>query len=327
MKLKAIIVTTMCLFMACQGMYAQGKLGGFLKKVNKALENTNQALEDVNNTLDGKVLSTASNGMTKTLSPTRDLQLDFVECYDEGHDVVVSLKMTNITDNEIGLHWGRGRGYDDLGNTYEFDDGGFTIGGKDVSPLGVGLPPEIPMKTLIRLKNVDSEAVSIKKLVIDTHQYKGFEVRNIPIARGQEVAQAENAGTDNAEAGSVKVLSPTRLLKLEYKGNTVEGNNNVSIDFLVTNTGDEEVGLNSGSGRAWDDEGNMYEFGENEFTISGKCVSSIGVPIPAGIPVKGCIVLKGISKSAKTIKLVKFDTYQYKGFEIKEMAIDWKKEE
>ena len=321
MKRNILLMLCACLLMASTNAQAQNKFGNFLKKVNKALEETNQKLEDVNNTLDGKVLSTASNGKTKTLSPTRDLQLEFVECYDEGHDVVIVLKMTNITDKEIGLNWGEGKGYDNLGNAYEFDYNLFTVGGKQVSPSGVGVPSDIPLKALIRLKDVNTEATSIKKIEIDTYQYKGFEVRNIPIIRGQETRQTVSSGSDTSN--STSVLSPTRQLKLEYKNNLIEGSNNVIINFLMTNTKSEEIHLNWGSGRAWDDQGNMYEYGEDEFTVSGKAVGPTGVPIPGEIPVKCEILLKGVSKNAKVIKLVKFDTYQFKGFEIKNIPINW----
>ena len=85
----------------------------------------------------------------------------------------------------------------------------------------------------------------------------------------------------------------------------------------MTNTQSEETYLNWGGGRAWDDQGNMYEFGGDEFTVGGKAVGPTGVPVPGEIPVKCEILLKGVSKNAKIIKLIKFDTYQFKGFEIK----------
>lgn len=321
MKRNIFFMFCACLLMASTNAQAQSKFGNFLKKVNKALEETNQKLEDVNNTLDGKVLSTASNGKTKTLSPSHDLQLEFVECYDEGHDVVVVLKITNTTDKEIGLNWGGGKGYDNLGDTYEFDYNFFTIGGEQVSPSGVGIPSDIPLKALIRLKDVNAEATSIKKVEINTYQYKGFEVRNIPITRGQETGQNISSGSDASDATSV--LSPTRQLKLEYKDNLIEGSNNVLINFLMTNTQSEETYLNWGGGRAWDDQGNMYEFGGDEFTVGGKAVGPTGVPVPGEIPVKCEILLKGVSKNAKIIKLIKFDTYQFKGFEIKNIPVNW----
>ena len=321
MKRNIFFMFCACLLMASTNAQAQSKFGNFLKKVNKALEETNQKLEDVNNTLDGKVLSTASNGKTKTLSPSHDLQLEFVECYDEGHDVVVVLKITNTTDKEIGLNWGGGKGYDNLGNTYEFDYNFFTIGGEQVSPSGVGIPSDIPLKALIRLKDVNAEATSIKKIEINTYQYKGFEVRNIPITRGQETGRNISSGSDASDATSV--LSPTRQLKLEYKDNLIEGSNNVLINFLMTNTQSEETYLNWGGGRAWDDQGNMYEFGGDEFTVGGKAVGPTGVPVPGEIPVKCGILLKGVSKNAKIIKLIKFDTYQFKGFEIKNIPVNW----
>ena len=301
-----------CLFMFCSGVQAQGKFGNFLKKVNKTLEETNQTLEDVNNVLDGKDVSTDENGETKIVSPTRDLQLKFEKCYDEGHDVVVALKITNTTDKEIGLNWGGGEGYDNLGNAYKFGSDEFTIGGRDVSPLGAPVPAGIPAKALIRLEDVNDKATSIKKLIINTYQYKGFEVRDIPITRDQSAGQ---------ENDSVRFLSPTRLLELEYKDSYIEETNDLVINFKITNTGDEEIGLNWGSGRAWDDDGNMYEFGSSEFTVSGKEVSPTGVGIPAGIPVNACIILRGVNKKATVIKLVKFDTYQYKGFEIREVPV------
>ena len=164
-----------CLFMFCSGVQAQGKFGNFLKKVNKTLEETNQTLEDVNNVLDGKDVSTDENGETKIVSPTRDLQLKFEKCYDEGHDVVVALKITNTTDKEIGLNWGSGRAWDDDGNMYEFGSSEFTVSGKEVSPTGVGIPAGIPVNACIILRGVNKKATVIKLVKFDTYQYKGFE--------------------------------------------------------------------------------------------------------------------------------------------------------
>lgn len=323
MKTRTIIMGCACFFLMASEVQAQSKLENFFKKVDKILDDTNEALEGVNNTLEGKETTTAENGETRTVSPTRDLKLEFVQCYDEGHDIVIQLKMTNTTDKELGLNWGRGKAYDDQGNLYEFDDRYFSVGGRSVSPTGVSVPPEIPVKALIHLKNVSDEATSIKTLTIDTHQYQGFEVKDIPITRGQELVQSNTDAAEQGEQASVSLLSPTRKLKLEYKESYLEGGNNLVIEFTMTNTTEEEIGLNSGRGRAWDDEGNLYEFGENEVTLSGRDISSLGVGVPPEIPVKCTITLKGVSKKAKTIKLLKLDTYQFQGFEIKEVSIPW----
>lgn len=129
-------------------------------------------------------------------------------------------------------------------------------------------------------------------------------------------------GTANnaTKTGGVKVTSPTRNLKLEYKGNYVEGND-VVVEFMLSNTTDKSIGLNWGGGTAWDDQGNSYSFGDMEFTIGGKDVGPTGVEVPTEVPVKAVIRLKKVDSKAKAIAKITINTYQYQGFQVRKFTI------
>lgn len=88
---------------------------------------------------------------------------------------------------------------------------------------------------------------------------------------------------------------------------------------MITNTTSQEIGLNHGEGTAWDDQGESH--GLSAVMVGGKQVGPSGVIVPAGIPLKATIQIKGVSKEVKEIKLIKFDTYQFNGFEIKNVPI------
>lgn len=186
---KKVFYALLCVGLLLSGLDAQAQekkkkgFGGFLDKVNNVLSETNQALEDVNSTLDGTANNATKNGGVKVTSPTRNLKLEYKGNYVEGNDVVVEFMLSNMTDKSIGLNWGGGTAWDDLGNSYSFGDMEFTIGGKEVSPMGVEVPAEVPVKAVIRLRKVDSKAKAIAKITIDTYQYKGFQVRKFTIAR------------------------------------------------------------------------------------------------------------------------------------------------
>lgn len=325
MKKMTFITLCACLLLACGGAQAQekkkGGFGKFLQKVNKALDDTNQVLEDANSTLSGKERTTTQNGDTKVISPTKDLKLEFKEAYVEGYDVVINLLITNLTDKSIGLNSGGGDAWDDLGGTYKFGSSGFWIGGKEVSALGIEIPADIPMKAVVRLKDVSTKASLIKLIKINTYQYQGFEIRNVTINREDDSTSGNTDTKDSTtESGQTKVLSPTRSLKLEYKDCYAEGDNNVMVNFMITNTTTEEIGLNSGGGTAWDDQGESHDI--SKITIGGKEVSPLGVGLPADIPLKGSILIKGIGSNVKALKLIKFNTYQFSGFEIRNVSID-----
>ena len=324
MKKTTFIVACSCLLFVSVGAQAQEKksgLGRFLEKVNRVLDDTNQTLESANAILGGKEQTSTQNGDTKVVSPTRDLKLEFKDSYVEGYDVVINLQITNTTDKGTGLNWGGGTAWDDLGEAYKFGSSAFTIGGKEVGPAGVEIPSGIPLKAVIRLKNVSTKASLIKLVRIDTYQFQGFEIKNIPIDREEDSEPDKTAAGDStAVSDQVKVLSPTRSLKLEYKQCYSEGNDNVIVEFMMTNTTSEEIYLNSGGGTVWDDQGESHDIAV--ITIGGKEVSVLGVTLPAEIPLKGSVLIKGVGSNVEEIKLIKFNTYEFSGFEFRNVRID-----
>lgn len=298
-----LILMCLCFLMVETDSFAQS----FFTKLKKGLEKVNETLESTNTTLNGGV--TTKTGNTSVSSPNKEYKLEFTEAYVEGYDVVVCFSITNTTEESKGLNWGGGTAYDNLGNKYSFGHDGFTIGGR--STLGVELPSEIPLKAVIRLKNVNTKATSIKQIDIGFHQINGFKAKNITI-------NWEDGTT--ITTGKTTVLSPTRDLKVEYKDCQVDDNNNVTVNFIITNTTTDELGLNSGGGTAWDDQGESH--GISSLLIGGTEVGPLGVRLPAEIPLKGEILIKGVSRNAKLINLIKMDTYQYKGFEIRNVEIN-----
>lgn len=185
---KKLFYALLCGWVLLSGLEVQAQekkkgLGRFLEKVNSSLNETNQALEDINFTLDGTANNATKNEGVKVTSPTRNLKLEYKGNYVEGDDVVVEFMLANTTEQSIGLTWGGGTAWDDLGNSYSFGNMEFTIGGKKVGPSGVEVPAEVPVKAVIRLKKVDSKAAFIAKITIDTYQYRGFQVRKFAIVR------------------------------------------------------------------------------------------------------------------------------------------------
>lgn len=322
MKKIFYIITCAGMLLSCMNLQAQEKkksgFGKFMEKVNKALDDTNQTLEDVNAALDGSANNATQNGGVKVTSPTKDLKLEYKGNYTEGHDVVVEFLLTNLSDKAIGLGWGGGTAWDDLGNSYEFGDREFTIGGRTVGPSGVEVPPEIPVKAVIRLKQVDQKAQNVSKITINTYQFKGFQVKKFAIARDENADNVSSSDSGDNTAGGVSILSPTRKLKLEYKECYEEGGM-IIISLMMTNTTSQDIGLNHGGGTVWDDQGESHEL--SAIMVGGDVVGPSGVVVPAGIPLKTTIQIKGVNKEVKEIKLIKFDTYQFKGFEIKNVPV------
>ncbi|MDY3266751.1 MAG: hypothetical protein SOX26_04385 [Phocaeicola sp.] len=323
MKKVFVIIACAGMLFTCMNVQAQekkkNKFGKFLEKVNKTLDDTNQTLEEINSTLDGTANNTTQNSGVRVTSPTKNLKLEYKGNYTEGHDVVIEFMLTNMTEQSIGLSWGGGTAWDNLGNSYNFGDNSFTIAGKSVSPTGVEVPPEIPVKAIVRLKQVTSKAQSISKITINTYQFKGFEVKKFDIVRNEDNSDNNLQGDNSSSNNNVSILSPTRKLELKYKECYEEGNGTILINFTITNTTSEEIKLNHGGGTAWDDQGESH--GLSAVMIGGKEVGPQGLILPAGIPLKGSVQIEGISKEVKEIKLIKIDTYQYKGFEIKNVTI------
>ncbi len=322
MKKIFYIIACAGMLLSCMNVQAQEKkksgFGKFMEKVNKALDDTNQTLEDVNAVLDGSANNATQNGGVKVTSPTKDLKLEYKGNYTEGYDVVVEFQLTNLSDKAMKLGWGGGTAWDDLGNSYEFGDREFTIGGRTVGPSGVEVPPEIPVKAVIRLKQVDQKAQNVSKITINTYQFKGFQVKKFAIARDENTSNVSSSGNSDNTAAGVSILSPTRKLKLEYKECYEEGGT-IIINMMMTNTTSQDIKLNHGGGTAWDDQGESHEL--SAIMVGGDVIGPTGVIIPAGIPLKTTIQIKGVNKEVKEIKLIKFGTYQFNGFEIKNILI------
>ncbi len=305
----------------------KGKFGNVLKKVNKALEDTNMALDDVNSALKGEERNVTQKGKTKVISPKRNLQLDFKECYSEGEDVVVVFTMLKKDEGEQGFNWGNVSAWDEEGNEHKTDR--VYLGGRAFGAgAGTSIPSSVTIKGEIRLKGVGSKVNSFKLLKMNTHQISGFEMRNIDINRDPEYIPGTETESDSVSVNSVaKFVSPTRNLKMEYQKCYAENDNTVMLEFTITNLTTEDIGLNSGGGEAvaWDDNGIAHNI--SQITFGGKELNSLGVTLPAEIPIKGTIAIKGISKNVKTLKLVKFSTYQFKGFNIKDVIINREEQE
>lgn len=318
--MKKIIMMCACLLLAGMGVQAQekkkGGFGNFLKKVNKTLDATNQALDDANATLSGKERTVTKTGATTVISPKRTMKLTFKECYAEGNDVVVIFTMIDTDEKGQGFNWGEATAWDESGQEYRAAD--ITLGGRSMcGGSGMGIPSNVEIKGEMRIPGISKEVNTIKLIKMDSYQLKGFEMRNIAIDRDDNNATAD-AGT--AGSAGIKVTSPSRNLKLQFKECVAEGNN-VVINFIMTNASEEEIGLNSGGGTAYDDQGESHDFGYQEFTVGGKEVSPSGMGLPAGIPLKASITLKNVSNKVKEIKLLKFDTYQFKGFEMRNITV------
>lgn len=318
--MKKIIMMCVCLLLAGMGAQAQekkkGGFGNFLKKVNKTLDATNQALDDANAALSGKERTVTKTGGTTVISPKRTMKLTFKECYAEGNDVVVIFTMIDTDEKGQGFNWGEATAWDETGQEYRAAD--ITLGGRSMcGGSGMGIPSDVEIKGEMRIPGISKEVNTIKLIKMDSYQLKGFEMRNVTIDREDNNAITD-AGT--AESTDTKVTSPTRNLKLQFKECVAEGNNLV-INFMITNASEEEIGLNHGGGTAYDDQGEAHDFGYQEFTIGGKEVGPTGTALPAGIPLKASITLKNVGSKVEEIKLLKFDTYQFKGFEMRNMTI------
>lgn len=316
--MKRIIMLCTCLLLAGMSAQAQGGLGGFLKKVNKALEDTNQTLEDANAVLSGQERAVSKTGETTVISPKRTLKVEFKECYAEGNDVVIIFSMTSTDENGQGFTWGGATAWDETGKEHQAKD--ITLGGRSFCRgSGAEIPSGIAVKGEMRIPGISKEVNKIKLIKMYTHQVQGFEMRNITINREESsTSTAEEAATFGG--ADTKVTSPTRKLKLQFKECIAEGND-VVVNLMITNTTEENMGLNHGGGTAWDDQGESHGFGYQEFTIGGKGTGPSGVELPAGIPLKASVVLKGVSAKVQEIKLIKIDTYQFQGFEIRNIPI------
>jgi len=118
-----------------------------------------------------------------------------------------------------------------------------------------------------------------------------------------------------AAMAQMSITTPSQSLKLAFKGAQVVGDD-VEITLLLTNVADAESVVNLVGGQyqtgmsgsvAFDNEGNIYEIGDVLVSIGNKSYTEqySAYSLPAGVPVKCHVLVKGVDKAATSLTKVK----------------------
>ena len=248
----------------------------------------------------------------EVISCDDNLQFTITSCKVSGTTATLEYKVENIGTKTIDLtlygnSGGRSYIYDDRGNQYTFDlnCSSLTLGNdNDRWDVAATIPAGVYLKGSLVIKDFDPTATKIANATIYAYNHQSYLIfKNIAIEGRYNNGYQETPNT----TGTVTTCNDDlEFTLLDCKRNS---SNTVTISYTVENIGKKTIGLtlygnSGGKSLIYDNCGNQYTFDLNCSSLTLGVQNdrwSVGATLPAGVYLKGSIVIKDVDPEATEI--------------------------
>ena len=258
----------------------------------------------------------------EVISCDDNLQFTITSCKVSGTTATLEYKVENIGTKAIdlllyGSAGGRSYIYDDRGNqyTFDYDCSSLTLGNeRNKSSVIATIPAGVFLKGSIIINDFDPNATKIANATLYAYYHQSYLIfKNVAIEGRYSNGYQE---TPNTTGTVITCNDDLEFTLLDCKRNS---SNTVTISYTVENIGKKAIDLllyGSAGGRSYiyDDRGNQYTFDYDCSsltlgTASGR--SSVSATIPAGVYVKGSIIIKDVDPEATEIANATIYSYSH----------------
>ena len=285
----------------------------------------NSDLGDYNIPVSMTVKSGGGTVSGEVISCDDNLQFTITSCKVSGTTATLEYKVENIGTKTIdlllyGSSGGRSYIYDDRGNqyTFDYDCSSLTLGNaSNRSSVNATIPAGVFLKGSIVIKDFDPNATKIANATLYAYYHQSYLIfKNVAIEGRYNNGYQE---TPNTTGTVISCNDDLEFTLLDCKRNS---SNTVTISYTVENIGKKAIDLllyGSSGGRSYiyDNCGNQYTFDYNCSSLTlgnASDRSSVNATIPAGVYLKGSIIIKDVDPEATEIANATIYAYYHQNY-------------
>ena len=257
-------------------------------------------------------------GDEEIISCNDNLVFSLTSCTMSGTTATLSYTVENIGNTPVtlslyGSAGGRSYIYDDQGNQYDFgyNEASLTLGtASDHGSVSATIPAGVKIKGSVKIYNVSDYASKFSNITIWSYSEQNYLIfKNVAI-QGRTYHSLEEPQTTGSVVSCHEDLEFT-LTSCKISGTTA------TVSYMVENTGNTPITLSlygSAGGRSYiyDDQGNQYDFGYNQASLTLGTASDHGnvtTTIPGGVKVKGTVKIYDVDDYASKFSNITIWSY------------------